>query len=125
MKIAVIDDAFSSRKIIKDALKEVVSSNYEILEAKDGNEGIDLILQHKNDLKMIITDINMPNKNGIEMLEQLKRENAQISIPIIIISTEFSPELKDKTKSLGALAWLLKPTTRNAISVLVKNFLNE
>lgn len=123
MKILVIDDSFTSRKVIKQALSEFIDQEYELIEAENGQQGFDLIKENESALKLVITDINMPVKNGIEMLEDLKKINLQAKFPIVAISTEINDELKVTIKDLGVIAWLLKPVTRNGIKVLAKQFL--
>lgn len=100
--ILIVDDAATVRKLARFTLQK---AGYEIVEAADGVEGLAAAQTQKFDL--IITDLNMPNMNGLEMVGKLK-ESASTT-PIFMLTTEASQEVAQKGKELGVRAWIVKP----------------
>ncbi len=106
-KILVIDDAASIRQVVSMVLAE---EGYDIIEAVDGVDGLEKL--KGSDVDIIVCDVNMPNMNGVEFLEQVKTNEEFSSykfLPFIMLTTEAGQEMKEKGKKLGAKAWLVKP----------------
>ncbi|AXH11547.1 response regulator [Halarcobacter bivalviorum] len=103
MKLLFVEDEEDLIEIISDTLDKL-DSNY--LTAKNGEEALKLV-EDNPDLSMIITDINMPVMNGLEMIEELKAKN--INLPIIVMSAHTELEYINKAKELGVNDYLLKP----------------
>lgn len=103
MKLLFVEDEDDLIEIISDTLDKL-DTNY--LTAKNGEEALKLV-EKNPDLSMIITDINMPVMNGLEMIEELKQKN--INLPIIVMSAHTELEYINKAKELGVNDYLLKP----------------
>ena len=120
-KILVVDDSMVIRKMINKILSEV---GHEIIQAEDGKEGLELFGSTVFDL--VITDINMPIMNGFELSEKIRESEGQAcDVPIIVISTEFSDEVKKRGRNIGVNAWMVKPAENEklikAVAFLIEN----
>lgn len=102
-KIMIVDD---SRTIRQQVTFTLTKGGYEVVEAEDGAQGIEKLAENP-DVAMIITDVNMPNMDGIEMLEKMKASGT--TIPIIMLTTEGAADLIERAKAAGAKGWLVKP----------------
>lgn len=103
-KILVVDDSNTIRDMVSFTLK---SAGHQIVEARDGKEGLDKAQRESFDL--IVSDVNMPIMDGIEMCIQLRKLPMYKFIPILILTTESSVDTKMRGKSAGATGWLVKP----------------
>jgi two-component system chemotaxis response regulator CheY len=104
--VLVVEDSSTMRSLIASTLEEL-GVPLKITEASSGFEALRLLPQGSYDL--ILTDINMPDINGLELVSFLKGNEAYRSIPLIIISTQSSERDREKGLSLGADAYLVKP----------------
>ncbi|EAT15791.1 response regulator [Desulfuromonas acetoxidans] len=112
-RVLVIDDSSTMRKIVSRSLRQAGLDFDEILEAGDGQEALNLLENESVDL--ILSDINMPNMDGIEFLRQ-KKDNAAIAgIPVVMITTEGGSDIIGEAKSLGAAGNIKKPFTPDKI----------
>jgi two-component system chemotaxis response regulator CheY len=102
--ILTVDDSPSLRMAIKIAL---TGAGYAVTEAGDGVEGLTKAKGAKFDL--IITDLNMPNMDGLTMIRELRKDPAQCGTPIIFLTTESDDAMKQQAKAAGATGWLVKP----------------
>ena len=100
---------------------EEVAGGLEIFESKNGFEALKLLPHHSFDL--IITDINMPDINGLELVSFVKRNQAYKHIPLIIITTEGSERDREKGISLGANEYLVKPFNPEMLQNVVKKYI--
>jgi two-component system chemotaxis response regulator CheY len=113
-QILVVDDSFTVREQVALALRE---AGYDVLEASDGTEALRSI-QASPKLAMMICDVNMPNMNGLELLAAL-REQSIASFPVIMLTSEGRREQVALARSLGALAWIIKPVAPELIVATV------
>ena len=104
-KILVVDDSSMIRLVVSKAAKKM---NYNVIEATNGQEGLDQLLKH-SDISLILSDINMPIMNGLEMVEKIKEDEHYKYIPIVMLTTESKDELKQQGRELGVKAWMVKP----------------
>lgn len=116
--ILTVDDSASIRQAIKIAL---MTEGYQVSEGVDGADGLNKARAAKFDL--IITDLNMPNMNGLEMIRALRSGGIQPGTPIIFLSTESDPEIKGQAKAAGATGWLNKPFSADQLVTVVKKVL--
>jgi two-component system, chemotaxis family, chemotaxis protein CheY len=102
--ILVVDDS----KTIRTSLRRPLElAGHEVIEAEDGRDGLAKLETAKVD--MILSDINMPEMDGLTMCKHIKENAKYKHIPIVVVSTEASPEMKAEGKSAGVLAWMIKP----------------
>ena len=106
MKILLVEDSSSMRSFLANAI-EGGAGELEIVEAANGFEALKTLPHHQFDA--ILTDINMPEINGLELVSFLKTHPLYKSIPIMVISTESSAEDRQRAEALGVEAYLVKP----------------
>ena len=108
MKILVVEDSHSMRAYLATMLEAGdIDGELEIVEASSGFEALKLLPHHQ--FAAILTDINMPDINGLELVSFLKNHPQYRSIPIMVISTEGSEEDRKRAAALGAEEYLVKP----------------
>ena len=103
-KILTVDDSATMRNMLRSTL---AAAGYEVIQAEDGVQGIKALDGQKFDL--IITDINMPNMDGLTFIEQLRDKPEHKSTPVLVLTTENEPEKKSRARRAGATGWLVKP----------------
>ena len=102
-KILVIDDSPTVRQQVGLALSQ---AGYQVIEAVDG---VDAIGKVDPSIAMLISDVNMPRMNGLEMLEKLREDARWKALPVVMLTTEGQPGLIDRAKKAGAKGWIIKP----------------
>ncbi len=108
MKILVVEDSSSMRAYLTTIIEGGTESyELDIVEASSGFEALKALPHHKFDA--ILTDINMPDINGLELVSFLKNHPVYRAIPIMVISTESSEEDRKRASALGAEEYLVKP----------------
>lgn len=104
-KVMIVDDSKTIRQQVSFTLKK---GGFTVIEAEDGLQGIER-LKENSDVAMIISDVNMPNMNGLEMIEKINSDETLKGPPIVMLTTEGSGELISRAKAAGAKGWLVKP----------------
>lgn len=104
-KVLTIDDSFLIRHQVRIALEE---GGFEVHEAADGASALALLDAH-SDYRLIVTDFSMPQMNGIELLEAIRRRPAYARTPVLVLSTQSDSELVRKAWELGIKGWIRKP----------------
>ena len=104
-RVLVVDDSATVRDQVRAALG---IAEFELVEAADGTEGVETI-GRMTDLAAVICDVNMPRMNGIQMLEEVKRDPKNTALPIVMLTTEGQHELVQRAKAAGAKGWIVKP----------------
>jgi DNA-binding response OmpR family regulator len=107
MRILIIDDDEGFRFLLR---MHLTHAGYEVQVAGDGVEGANALLAQPPDL--VISDLNMPFLNGIELLTLLKQDQTTAAVPVILLTGSGDNEILDKARSLGAAGILTKPVTR-------------
>lgn len=102
--ILAVDDSPSLRMAVRIALS---GAGYSVTEAGDGVEGLSKSNAGKFD--MIVTDLNMPNMDGLTMIREIRRSASNASVPIVFLTTESDDGIKQQAKAAGATGWLVKP----------------
>jgi two-component system chemotaxis response regulator CheY len=110
--ILVVEDSATMRSLLTQALEDL-GRPVKIDEAENGFEALRLL--PRGGYALIVTDINMPDINGLELVSFVKRNEAYARIPLIIVSTEGSERDRDKGLGLGADAYLIKPFDPDAL----------
>jgi two-component system chemotaxis response regulator CheY len=118
-KILAVDDSASIRQMVKFTL---VKAGYEVMEAVDGKNGLDTAGRQKFDL--IITDLNMPNMDGIEMITALRKLSGYGFTPILMLTTESQAEKKESGRKAGATGWIVKPFNSDQLIGVVQRLIN-
>jgi two-component system, chemotaxis family, chemotaxis protein CheY len=102
--ILAVDDSASMRMLLKASL---VAQGFRVESANDGVAG--LAQMHAVDPDLLITDINMPEMDGFELIEAVRQVHKFRGTPILVLSTEFSDEKKLRARQAGATGWITKP----------------
>ena len=102
--ILTVDDSPSIRQMIKVVLGPV---GHTVHEAGDGAQGLDKAKSVKMDL--VITDLNMPVMNGLELIKALRNTPTLVGLPIVFLTTESDDAIKQQAKAAGATGWITKP----------------
>jgi two-component system, chemotaxis family, chemotaxis protein CheY len=104
--ILVVDDSISMKQMITFTL---TSDGYNIVEAVNGEDAVELIENSEYIFDCVITDINMPVMDGFELTEYIRTKVEYNGVPILVLTTEASDEHKLKGKNAGATGWMVKP----------------
>ncbi len=120
-RLLIVDDSRAMRAFVRGSLRGFVDC--EIDEASSGFEALRLL--PRTDYKMVITDINMPDINGLELIKFMRASERYRDVPIIIISTHSSKQDQEKALELGASAFLPKPFTPPEIVNVVTALIDE
>ena len=113
--IMTVDDSTSVRQMVSFTLKE---AGYDVIEACDGKDALSKI--PNKDLNLIVTDLNMPNMDGIELIKKIRREPKYKYTPIIMLTTESQTEKKMEGKAAGATGWIVKPFQPDQLISVIK-----
>jgi two-component system, chemotaxis family, chemotaxis protein CheY len=103
--VLTVDDS----KTIRDMLKfTLAGAGFQVQQAEDGVDGL-RTLKAAGAVDVIITDINMPNMDGFEFIENVRRDAAYKSTPILVLTTESGADKKTRAREAGATGWIVKP----------------
>ena len=102
--ILIVDDSASLRQVVAIALKR---AGYDVIEGSDGRDALTKLNGQK--VHLIVSDVNMPNMDGITLVQEVKKLPAYKFTPIIMLTTESGEDKKAAGKAAGAKAWVVKP----------------
>ena len=120
-KILLIEDSEDFRSKMKSLLETL---DYEVLEASDGLEGID-VMKNQGEIGLVISDLHMPNLDGLSMCKKLKDDNINSDALILMVTTEANPKLKRKGSDAGIYKWLLKPISDKKFLSMIKKIISK
>ncbi len=114
-KALIVDDSPTMRNMLKAAMQE---EGFDCTTAQDGEKALKAARTEKFDV--ILTDINMPNMDGIELIRQLRTQDNTKFTPILVISTESGENVKQAGKAAGASGWMVKPFHPDTLAKAVR-----
>lgn len=114
-KVLAVDDSRTMREMVSFTLK---NAGYEVIEAEDGKAALGAMIGHRIDA--VITDLNMPNMNGFELIRSLRSDPAYKFTPILMLTTEGDVAKKEEGKAAGATGWLVKPFNPEKLVDVIK-----
>jgi two-component system chemotaxis response regulator CheY len=118
LRVLVVDDSLTTRGFVRSALEgEGELGELEVVEAVSGFDALRLLPRGEYDL--VITDINMPNINGLELVQFIRKSERHRALPVVLISTQSSERDRQRGLSLGANAYLAKPFTGETLRAVV------
>lgn len=120
-RILVTEDSATMRSLLISMIESC--GDYEVIEACSGFEALRLLPREKIDL--IITDINMPDINGLELISYVRKNSSYIDTPLFIISTEGREKDVEKGLSLGANEYLVKPIDPKRLQELIVKYIGS
>ena len=121
-RILIVEDSPTMRTLLSSALEELEGS-VKIVEAESGFEALRMLPRERWDL--IVTDVNMPDINGLELVSFIRHRTGGEATPILIISTEAAERDRSRALSPGATAYLVKPFEADALVASVRELLPE
>ena len=113
--VLAVDDSPSIRQMVAFTLK---GAGYAVVEAVDGREG--LAKAEATQVQLVLTDQNMPEMDGLTLIKSLRATPQYARVPILMLTTEFSDEMKAKGRAAGATGWLVKPFDPRRLIEVVK-----
>jgi len=117
--ILTVDDSASVRQMVKFTLTD---AGYTVREAVDGQDALEKLT---SPLHLIITDLNMPNLDGIGFIKGVRANPACKGVPIVMLTTESQESRKQEGKAAGATGWIVKPFTRQQMLAVVKRLIGD
>jgi len=114
--VLVVDDSVSMRQIVSFTL---TGAGYEVVEAGDGKEAVGKMHEGATP-DLVITDLNMPNMDGISLIRAVRGMAAHKLTPILMLTTESSEEKKKEGQRAGATGWMVKPFNPNQMLAAIK-----
>jgi len=118
--ILIVEDSSTTRALIRAVVEEM--GDFTIVEASSGFEALKLLPTQK--FNLVITDVNMPDINGLELINFIKNNERYKLIPLIIVSTERSEEDKKRGIALGAMAYITKPFKAQELQEIIQQALS-
>lgn len=119
-QVLVVDDSSTVRNEVCDFLK---SHGLSVSSAVDGKDGLDK-LKADSGIKLVISDVNMPNMDGLTMAEKVRTDLKNAAVNIIMLTTENSPAMKERGKAAGIKGWIVKPFNGDAVIASVKKLVS-
>ncbi len=116
--ILAVDDSASMRQMVSFTLK---GAGYDVVEAADGVQALNIAKTRS--VNLVITDVNMPNMDGITLIKELRTLPNYKFTPLLMLTTESSPEKKQQGKAAGATGWIVKPFNPDQLLSTVKKVL--
>lgn len=117
-RILSVDDSASIRQMVTFTLK---NEGYEVLEASDGKDALSKL--NGGTVNMVITDLHMPNMDGIELIRALRSNPAFKFTPVVMLTTESHQDKKDLGRQAGATGWIVKPFKPEQLVSVVRKLL--
>jgi len=118
MKFLVVDDFSTMRRIVRGLLKEMACNN--VAEAEDGAAALSMLRAQRFDF--VVSDINMPNMDGLQLLSQIKCDGPWRNVPVVMITTEGSQARVMEAVQLGAAGYVRKPFTADQIKEKILSY---
>lgn len=115
-QILVVDDSSTVRNEVGDFLKK---NGLTVTLAVDGQDGL-AKLKADPSIKLVVSDVNMPNMDGLTMAERIRGELKNGTVNIIMLTTESSPTMKERGKAAGIKGWIVKPFKGDAVLATFK-----
>ena len=116
--ILVVDDFASIGDFVCETLQR---KGYDTLGAANGNEAYKVLVEKANDVSLVLTDYNMPDCTGFELLKKIKENPAVKKVPVIFLTTESNPEKMRSAKEAGLSAWIKKPYRSETFFAQIEN----
>jgi two-component system chemotaxis response regulator CheY len=118
--ILTVDDSASVRQMVKFTLSD---AGYSVIEAVDGKDALAKLANPANGVNLVITDLNMPNLDGIGLIRGVRANPACKGLPILMLTTESQEVRKLEGKAAGATGWIVKPFATQQLLAVVRKVL--
>ena len=114
-KVLIVDDSESIREVVNYTL---TNAHYEVIVGTDGADALKYL--DGSSINLIITDLNIPNKNGIELIKEVRANDNYKFTPILVLTTESHNDKKLAAKTAGATGWIIKPFVTEKLLAIVQ-----
>ncbi len=104
VNVLIVDDSATVRQEVRAA---IAGTGFNVVEAEDGEDGIRQI--RDGEITCVVCDVNMPRKNGIQLVQEIKQDPQYADLPILMLTTEGAQERISQAKAAGAIGWIIKP----------------
>lgn len=119
-QILVVDDSSTVRN---EVVSFLTGMGYQVSQAADGQQGLNCV-QRDPDLKLIICDVNMPNVDGLTMVERIRSEANNRTVNVIMLTTESDPLMKARGKAAGIKGWIVKPFNGEGVAKNIRQLVS-
>ena len=109
--VLVVDDSSTMREIVSSYLSK---NGFEVIVANDGRSGLDQLRENPS-VKLVLSDVNMPNMDGLTMAEKIRNELDNKSVYIVMLTTEDNAEMRERGRAIGVTGWVVKPFRGEAV----------
>lgn len=116
-RVLAVDDSATVRQVVQSTLE---NAGYQVVLAQDGAKALGVLNQEEDRFDMVLTDLNMPNLNGIELIREIRATPHHRFIPVLMLTSEDQADLKKAGKLAGASCWLNKPFKPENLLSIVK-----
>src|SRR6187402_1097358 len=116
--ILVVDDFASIRDFVCETLQR---KGYETLGASNGNEAFKVLTEKNDSISLVLTDYNMPDCTGFELLKKIKENPVVAKVPVIFLTTESNPDKMRSAREAGLSAWIKKPYRSETFFAQIEN----
>lgn len=113
--ILAIDDSRTIRTLLTATLEK---AGFVVTTAVDGVDGVEKF--QTADADLVITDVNMPNKDGFGVIDDIRKGTVNRAVPVLVLTTESGPALKDRARKAGATGWVVKPFQDEALVTVIR-----
>lgn len=120
--ILVVDDFASIRDFVCETLQR---KGYQTLGAANGNEAYKVLTEKAEDVNLVLTDYNMPDCTGFELLKKIKENPAVAKVPVIFLTTESNPDKMRSAREAGLSAWIKKPYRTETFFAQIENAISN
>ncbi len=117
--ILIVDDSVSILELLKLILEQ---EGYKVISASDGKDALKHFTE-KADIDLLLTDLHMPNMNGLELIKEVRKKAEFKYMPILFLTTETKTEIKKEAKEAGATGWITKPFDKERLLRTIKKVL--
>ena len=123
-KILIVDDSRTSRLHLKVPMEQ---AGYEVMEAESGDHGIEVVSGHPEKIDLIISDYNMPDKTGVEMVAEIRSmsDNVNANADVIFLTSDSSPIVRQECTDVKAKAIVMKPIKPEALVKAVMKLIGQ
>ena len=114
-QVMMVDDSLTVRQVLRMTLEQ---EGYELIEAENGYQALERFPD--NGIDMLVTDLNMPEMDGIALIKEIRQKPGSRFMPIIMLTSESQPEKKKERKAAGASGWITKPFKPEQLLAVVR-----